>query len=85
MNANRIKKAILHSLIALVIFFIPLCPIPFIEPVHNGTDANIYSPLVNSYMNALLFFGGVIWGRLALKLSTIFLKDLLTKDEEDER
>jgi hypothetical protein len=81
---KKIKKSLIILLVAIAIFFLPLFPLFFIEPVHVGKDPNIYSAFGNGYQQFLIGFGGFIWARAVARLTKAFLEGVIINDEQDE-
>jgi hypothetical protein len=69
------KDFTIRMVLTIVLTFLPIMPLLIIEPVHEGTDTNVYSFWAELYIRILFYAIGFMWYFTAKKIVDKFLGD----------
>ena len=67
------KDFTIRFVLTLVLTFLPIIPLFYIEPIHEGVDMNIYSFWGELYIRIFMYFMGICWYNIAKRIINKFL------------
>ena len=67
------KDFTIRFVLTLVLTVLPIIPLFYIQPIHEGVDMNIYSFWGELYIKIFMYFMGICWYNIATRIINKFL------------